>query len=82
MNSANAVFYLPGNHLYAPKHLKPHAGTPVIMVEDSNPNQVTGESERGMPSLDSYDDMPGDRAVDPGAIVVGAAVTATVEIHD
>ena len=34
MNAASALFYLPGNHLYPPRHLREHAAVPIVMVEE------------------------------------------------
>lgn len=52
----------------------------VCEIEDLNPEMVSGESERGMHSLPVEDDAATVKAVDPGAIVVGAAVNVKYEI--
>ncbi|MCA9139151.1 MAG: SIMPL domain-containing protein, partial [Planctomycetales bacterium] len=55
----------------------------VCEIEDLNPSVVSGDSERGMHSpatIPLDEDVPPVKAIDPGAIVVGAAVNVKFEI--
>lgn len=53
----------------------------VIEIKDENPGMVSGESERGMHVTGVDEDSGCEKAIDPGAIVVGAAVSVVFEIE-
>ena len=54
----------------------------VCGIEDMNPDMVSGRSERGMHGITELEDSNAMKAVDPGAIVVGAAVSVRYQIEE